>query len=115
VDDKQIMNELRGLPLAEPLLEFDPDDVATKAANHVRYRRATLIAGLGTLAVIGAAATAVTFIGPGLGSAQVAARSATATSPAPVGSPQGDLSGRARNRQHLQDLLGEVLTGARGW
>jgi hypothetical protein len=31
VDDKQIMNELRGLALAEPHAGFDPDDVATKA------------------------------------------------------------------------------------
>ena len=42
MDDKQIMNELRGLALAEPLLGFDPDDVATKAAKGVRNRRATL-------------------------------------------------------------------------
>lgn len=65
MDDKQIMNELRGLALAEPLLGFDPDDVATKAAKGVRNRRATLTAGVGTLAVIGAAVTAVAFAGPG--------------------------------------------------
>jgi hypothetical protein len=104
VDDKQIINELRGLALAEPLLGFDPDDVATKAAKGVRNRRATLTAGMGTLAVIGAAVTAVTFAVPGPGSAQVA----------PVGSPQGDLTGKARNRQHLEDVLGKVLTGAEG-
>ena len=59
---------------------------------------------MGTLAVIGAAVTAVAFAGPGPGSAQVA----------PVGSPQGDLTGKARNRQHLEDVLGKVLTGAEG-
>ena len=45
MDDKQIMNEHRGPAPAEPLLGFDPDDVATKAAKGVRNRRATLTAG----------------------------------------------------------------------
>lgn len=110
MDDKQIMNELRGLALAEPLLGFDPDDVATKAAKRVRNRRATLIAGVGTLAVIGAAVTAVTFAG--LGSAQVAARPATATSPTSAESPLDIETQQARNRRHLADVLGKVLVGA---
>jgi hypothetical protein len=68
MDDKQLINGLHGLALAEPPLGFDPDEVATTADKKVRNRRATIGVGLATLAVLG---SAVTLLGPGAGPSTV--------------------------------------------
>jgi hypothetical protein len=121
VDDKQIMNELRGLALTEPLLGFDPDDVATKAAKRVRNRRATLGVGVSTLAMIGAG---VLFVAPGGGPGQLQSASGGSSSSSPAPRSPGpdnskgpalkvDLTAQqARNLEHLREVLPTVLPGA---
>lgn len=124
MDDKQITDSIRALDFAEPPLGFDPDDVAEKAAKRARNRRATTIAGVGTFAVIGAIASAGMFLAPGSShdSIQVAASTARPTSAGSPGSAattipptpaQDPAEQMKRNRQHLRDVLGTMLTGAK--
>jgi hypothetical protein len=108
VDDKQLTNGLRGLALAEPPLGFDPDEVATTAAKRIRNRRATIGAGLVTLAVLG---SAVTFLGPG--DTQAPTHVAVPTGPPPAsGLPPATDPQLLRNMEHLREVLPALLPGA---
>ncbi|MFC0114413.1 hypothetical protein [Kibdelosporangium aridum] len=51
MDEREIIEGLRRLELAEPKLGFDPDEVAGRAAKRLRTRRAILATSAGTLVV----------------------------------------------------------------
>jgi hypothetical protein len=108
VDDKQLVNGLRGLALAEPQLGFDPDEVATTAAKKIRNRWATIGVGLATLAVLG---SAVTFLGPG--DTQAPTQVAIPSAPPPVnGLPPATDPQLLRNLEHLREVLPKLLPDA---
>lgn len=116
-----IETRLRQIDPAGPPLGFDPDDVATKAAKRQRARRGVMATTVATLAVA-------------VGAVVVLGGSPTVVSPAAVplpnpewelpplpyrevphlSSPHVDLTvQKARNLQHLKDVLPGILPGAR--
>ncbi|MEU3771015.1 hypothetical protein AB0E55_38630 [Amycolatopsis keratiniphila] len=95
----ELEDRLRGITLAEPPLGFDPDEVAGKAAKKARNRRGVVATGIATLAVI---AAAVVFVAPGNEPEQVA----------PAAAPSSREEQKARDLQHLKDVLPGILVGA---
>ncbi|HEX4724416.1 MAG TPA: hypothetical protein VH333_17995 [Pseudonocardiaceae bacterium] len=111
MDENEIEDGLREICIAEPALGFDPDDVATRAARRLRNRRSTLGASVGTLAVVGVAATALAIV-PHMSSAAhrggQSSYATTGTTPRPL-----DMTAQmARVLQHLLATLPGLLPGA---
>ncbi|WIX88527.1 hypothetical protein [Amycolatopsis sp. DG1A-15b] len=94
----ELETRLREVDVPEPPLGFDPDEVADRAARHVRRRRA---ATTGTFAVA-AAVAAVAVFAPGT----------PAVPPAAPPSPPS-LADQARIRQALTDAVTELFPGLR--
>ncbi|MFI9457158.1 hypothetical protein [Amycolatopsis sp. NPDC052450] len=95
----ELENRLRGIKLAEPPLGFDPDEVAGTAAKKVRNRRAVAVTGAATLAMIAAAVVVVT----------PRERPVEVTPAAPPSRAEQ----KARDLQHLKDVLPGILAGAK--
>ncbi|MGW0517877.1 hypothetical protein [Crossiella sp. NPDC003009] len=108
MQDKQLIDRLRGMSTAEPPLGFDPDQVADTAARLHRRRRATLAAGGGTLAAVAAVAVTVSMVLAGQGAIGSAGQAGplTGLSQPPLVSPKVDLS---KQKQRNEELLKEVL------
>ena len=98
----ELETRLREVDVPEPPLGFDPDDVADRAARHVRRRRAGIT---GTLAAA-AAVVAVAVFAPGPSPVRPA-------DPPPRQSPPS-LADQARIRQALTDAVTRLLPGVRG-
>jgi hypothetical protein len=112
MNETEIIDGLRGVALAEPLLGFDPDDVATRAARRLRARRAMLGSGL---AVAAAAGVAVTVAASTSGPAQTGA-SPSGGHPSSAAPPakHPDLTEKMlRLQAHLQQTLPAMVPGAK--
>jgi hypothetical protein len=119
MDEKELIDGLRGLTLAEPRLGFDPDRLADRSARKQRTFRQLLATAAGTLVVVGMAVGTLLYVNagqslpviPGGGDATTT-RTRPQTTTANPNKP--DMTKQvARIRTHLQQVLPALLPGAR--
>jgi hypothetical protein len=117
MDEKELIDGLRGLTLAEPRLGFDPDRLAERSARKQRTFRQLLATAAGTLVVVGMAVGTLLFVDAGQSLPLIPGAGATTTKTRPptrttnVNKP--DMTKQvARIRTHLEQTLPALLAGA---
>jgi hypothetical protein len=114
MDEKELIDGLRRLTLAEPRLGFDPDEVAGRAAKRRRTRRQLLATAAGTVVVVGMAVGTLLFVNAGASLPLVPGSTTTTTRTTPSTKVNGpDMSKQvARIRTHAQQVLPTLVPGA---
>jgi hypothetical protein len=116
MDEKELIDGLRGLTLTEPRLGFDPDQLTDRSAGKQRTFR-YLLAATGTLVVAGMAVGTLLFVNAGASLPLLPGSTTTTTTrTTPSTKVNGpDMSEQvARIRAHAQQVLPALLPDAQG-
>jgi hypothetical protein len=116
MDEKELIDGLRGLTLSEPRLGFDPDQLADRSARKQRTFRQLLATAAGTLVVVGMAVGTLLFVNAGESLPLIPGSGATTRTTVPPTKIVGlDMSKQvSRIRTHAQQVLPALLPEAQG-
>jgi hypothetical protein len=117
MEEKELIDGLRGLTLTEPRLGFDPDELASRTAKKQRTNRQLLATAAGTLVVVGMAVGTLLYVEAGESLPLIPGGATTTTRTGPpttmINRNKPDMTKQvARIRAHLQQTLPTMLPDA---